>query len=124
MARIRSEDTKPELMVRSLLHHLGFRFRLHHKELPSCPDIVLPKYRAVILVHGCFWHFHAKCRDGKIPASNKKYWEGKLKRNVVRDKLNLLRLKAQEWRVLVIWECEINQDINKVARKINKFLLA
>lgn len=124
MARIRSKDTRPEFAIRSLLHQMGFRFRLHRKDLPGSPDIVLPKYRAIILVNGCFWHFHKNCRDGKIPASNKNYWNKKLQQNINRDKMNLKKLRYIEWRVLIIWECEVRKKFDRVAKKITDFLLA
>lgn len=124
MARIRSKDTRPEFAIRSLLHQMGFRFSLHRKDLPGSPDIVLPKYRAIILVNGCFWHFHKNCRDGKIPASNKNYWNKKLQQNINRDKMNLKKLRYSDWRVLIIWECEVRKKFDRVAKKITDFLLA
>ncbi len=108
MASIRSKDMKPELAVRKLAHGLGFRFRLHRKDLPGKPDLVFPKYRAVIFVHGCFWHQHAepKCLDGRAPKSNSGYWGPKLARNLERDAENRAKLEARGWRVLAVWECE------------------
>jgi DNA mismatch endonuclease, patch repair protein len=123
MAQIRSKDTKPEFAVRSLLHKMGYRFRLHRRDLPGNPDIVMPKYRSVIFVHGCFWHFHKKCRDGKIPATNKKYWSKKLQNNQLRDKTNIKKLREGGWRVLVIWECEVKKRLEKLTTKITKFLI-
>lgn len=123
MAQIRSKDTKPEFAVRSLLHKMGYRFRLHRRDLPGNPDIVMPKYRSVIFVHGCFWHFHKKCRDGKIPATNKKYWSKKLQYNQLRDKTNIKKLRDGGWRVLVIWECEVKRRLEKLTTKITKFLI-
>jgi len=111
MSRIRSKNTKPELAIRSMLHRLGFRFRLHKKSLPGSPDIVLARYRAIILVHGCFWHSHDACRRSKIPGSKSEYWTVKLEKNKSRDKINIEKLKAQGWRVFVIWECEINKKL-------------
>lgn len=111
MSQIRSRNTKPERKVRSLLHSLGFRFRLHRKDLPGTPDIVLPKHHKVIFVHGCFWHQHPGCKLSKRPKSRPEYWERKLDRNVERDKSDIAALEAQGWEVLVIWECQArNQE--------------
>jgi DNA mismatch endonuclease (patch repair protein) len=106
MSRIRSCDTRPEKAVRSLLHALGFRFRLHRRDLPGRPDIVLPRYQSVIFVHGCFWHQHAGCIDCSRPASNSDYWLSKLARNVERDREHIAKLTARGWNVIVVWECE------------------
>jgi DNA mismatch endonuclease, patch repair protein len=118
MSRIRSKDTKPELIVRSVLHKLGYRFRLHRKDLPGCPDIVLPKFKTVIFVHGCFWHMHENCRDGTLPKTNQKTWKVKLQRNIERDILNIRLLENNGWSVIVIWECEANK-INLLMSKID-----
>jgi DNA mismatch endonuclease, patch repair protein len=109
MSKIRGKNTKPEMILRSALFKQGFRFRVHRKELPGIPDIVLPKYHSVIFVHGCFWHFHKKCNEGRIPSSNTKFWEEKLERNVKKDANNIKALKKDSWRVFVIWECEIEK---------------
>lgn len=106
MSRIRSTDTKPELLVRSFLHRNGFRFRLHVKDLPGHPDIVLPKYKTVIEVRGCFWHRHRGCKYATMPSSNTEYWQAKFKQNIKRDKQHARELKALGWTVIVIWECE------------------
>jgi DNA mismatch endonuclease (patch repair protein) len=106
MARIRSKDTKPEMIVRKALHRLGFRFRLHVRDLPGRPDIVLPKYRIIIQVKGCFWHGHT-CRDGRLPKSNRKYWVPKLLRNKQRDISNERKLRRLGWSVRTLWECRI-----------------
>ncbi|MBP6964996.1 MAG: DNA mismatch endonuclease Vsr [Armatimonadetes bacterium] len=106
MARVRNADTKPEIVVRALLHRLGFRFRLHRRDLPGRPDIVLPKHRTVVLVHGCFWHSHADCKKGTIPRTNRQFWTDKLSGNVARDRQTTQRLSHLGWRVVVIWECE------------------
>ena len=106
MSRIRGKDTKPEMIVRSLLHRMGYRFRLHHKDLPGKPDIVLPKYKTVIFVHGCFWHQHVRCKESHMPKSNPSFWKSKLLRNVERDKRYQKNLAELGWRVLVVWECE------------------
>jgi len=106
MSRIRSKDTKPEMLVRKALHRLGFRFRLHSRELPGRPDIVLPKYRTVIQVKGCFWHGHT-CPDGRIPRSNQEYWVPKLQRNRDRDTTNDRKLRHLGWSVRNLWECRV-----------------
>ena len=106
MGRVRTANTGPEMAVRRLVHGLGYRFRLRRRDLPGTPDLVLPRYRAVIFVHGCFWHQH-ECRRGRPPASNEAYWGPKLARNVERDERARNALKEMGWRVLTIWECEI-----------------
>ncbi len=106
MARIRSSNTKPELAVRRLLHSMGFRFRLHRRDLPGRPDLVLPKYRLAIFVHGCFWHQHPGCRLASSPKSRQDYWGPKLARNVERDGQAASQLIALGWKVEVIWECD------------------
>ena len=105
MSRIRSRDTRPEMVVRSLLHGAGFRFRLHVRELPGTPDIVLPKYRAVVFVHGCFWHRHPGCKYASVPRSNRKFWAKKFRENVTRDRVAQRSLERMGWHVVVIWEC-------------------
>lgn len=107
MSRIRGRDTKPEVAVRSVLHELGFRFRLHRKDLPGRPDIVLARHRAVMFVHGCFWHRHARCRFAYSPKSNIAFWSQKFRSNVIRDRRDRRRLRKLGWRVVVIWECEV-----------------
>lgn len=107
MSRIRGKNTKPELLVRSWLHRHGFRFRLHRKDLPGKPDIVLPKYKAVILVHGCFWHQHMGCRNATMPKTNRDFWEKKLSGNTARDNRACLLLKDLGFSVIVVWECEV-----------------
>ncbi|ABQ68895.1 T/G mismatch-specific endonuclease [Rhizorhabdus wittichii RW1] len=108
MARIRAKDTAPELRVRRLLHRFGYRFRLHRVDLPGCPDIVLPRHRTVIFVHGCFWHQHPDpaCRRARLPKSRQDYWVPKLRRNAQRDAAHRISLERAGWRVLEIWECE------------------
>lgn len=108
MSRIRSKDTAPELLVRRTAHALGYRFRLHRKDLPGKPDLVFPRLRAVIFVQGCFWHLHGECREGRIPGSRREYWEPKLTRNTARDLAAQAQLAALGWRVLTVWECEVN----------------
>lgn len=106
MQSVSSKNTKPELLVRSLLHHMGLRFRLHRKSLPGSPDIVLPKYRTVVFVHGCFWHRHPGCRYASIPRTRQEFWLPKFDANVQRDAKKEAQLQELGWRVLVVWECE------------------
>ena len=106
MSRIRGKDTTPEKRVRSLLHRMGYRFRLHDKKLPGSPDIVLTKYKTVVFVHGCFWHRHRGCRNCTTPTSNRAFWVKKLQGNAVRDKVHQRRLRALGWSSLIVWECE------------------
>ncbi|MFN0122693.1 MAG: very short patch repair endonuclease [Blastocatellia bacterium] len=121
MSAIKGANTKPEMMVRSMAHGLGFRYRLHRKDLPGKPDLVFPSPRKVIFVHGCFWHMH-DCRYGSvIPATNTEFWQNKRMSNVTRDQRNLRELKKTGWRVLVIWECE-TKDLGKLEKRLRKFL--
>lgn len=106
MSRIRSRDTAPERLVRSAMHRAGYRFRLHSKQLPGRPDIVLPKYRTVIFVHGCFWHRHPRCRFAYTPKSRVTFWQEKFRRNVDRDRRNARALRSIGWRVVTVWECQ------------------
>lgn len=110
MAQVRSKNTKPEKRVRSLLHRLGRRFRLHRRDLPGTPDIVLPKHRAAIFVHGCFWHAHPGCPRATTPSTRVEFWTDKLARNAARDARNQRELAAAGWRVLVVWECETRDE--------------
>ena len=115
MSGIRGSNTRPELAVRRALHAAGFRYRLHAPELPGRPDIVLPKHRAVILVHGCFWHRHAGCRFTTTPATRPEFWAEKFRRNVERDARDRHLLKAAGWRIATLWECHLrNLDQSKV----------
>ena len=121
MRRIRKKDSKPELIVRRLVHGMGFRYRLHGAKLPGTPDIVLPRHRKAILVHGCFWHRH-DCPDGtKLPRSKPDYWGPKLERNRWRDAVNIGRLREMGWEVLVVWECEM-RDEQDLVRRLTQFL--
>lgn len=110
MRRIRSKDTTPEMTVRRLLHGLGYRYRLHRKDIPGKPDIVIAGRRKAIFIHGCFWHQHSACREGRPPKSNDMYWRPKLERNQQRDRQNLEALTALGWTVMVVWECEVESD--------------
>ena len=109
MSGIQGKNTKPELLVRKYLHGRGLRFRLHAKELPGKPDLVFPKYKAVVFVHGCFWHQHPRCRFAVVPASNVGFWKQKLDSNQERDQRNSKSLKALGWRVLTVWECQLDE---------------
>lgn len=126
MRQIRARDTKPELIARSIAHRLGCRFRLHGawqgEKLPGKPDMVFAAHRKVIFVHGCFWHMHG-CDNVRVPKSNQSYWRAKLRGNQKRDAIHLAALKAQGWRVLVVWECEVEQTLAKTTKKIKRFLL-
>ena len=107
MRRIRSQDTGPEVIVRKLLHEIGFRFRLHRDDLPGRPDVTLPRHKTVIFVHGCFWHGH-ECRRGRLPKSNLEYWEPKIQGNKMRDARNYDSLIRSGWNPIIIWECEVD----------------
>ena len=110
MRRVHSNDSVPEKKVRTFLHRCGLRFRLHVKNLPGHPDIVLPKYKTIVEVRGCFWHRHPGCKMATTPSSNAAYWNAKFKRNVERDRRNELMLNKLGWRVIVVWECELKTD--------------
>jgi DNA mismatch endonuclease (patch repair protein) len=110
MSGIRGKDTRPEIAVRSFLHRAGLRFRKGARDLPGCPDIVLPKWRSVVLVHGCFWHRHHGCQYAYNPKSRKAFWQRKFRDNIDRDIRNTTALHELGWRVHIVWECEINDD--------------
>jgi DNA mismatch endonuclease (patch repair protein) len=116
MAKIGSKNTRPEMLVRSAAHRLGLRFRLHRRDLPGSPDVVLPRHRTVLFVHGCFWHRHAHCPRSSMPVSNPEFWKTKFERNVARDLEAKTALEAQGWRVLVIWECQTKSRLGLEAR--------
>jgi DNA mismatch endonuclease, patch repair protein len=124
MAAIKSTGMKPEMIVRSLTHRLGFRFRLHAKDLPGKPDLVFRSRRKVIFVHGCFWHQHKKksCKDGRMPKSRVDYWKPKLLRNVERDRSTRRALARQGWAVLTLWECDILRSPERVSARLTAFL--
>ena len=109
MSRIRKKDTKPEIIVRKFLFNNGFRFRIHVQNLIGNPDIVLPKYKTVIFVNGCFWHAHENCKYNRLPKSRQDYWIPKIMRTVERDKLNIQELSKLEWKIITIWECELEK---------------
>jgi DNA mismatch endonuclease, patch repair protein len=124
MAAIKSVGMKPEMIVRSMAHGMGYRYRLHAKDLPGKPDLVFRVRNKAIFVHGCFWHQHQNpaCRDGRMPKSNLGYWAPKLARNVARDERNLKALKAMGWKTLVLWECEILRAPKRTEQKLKLFL--
>ena len=123
MSRVHSYDTKPELIVRSILHRMGFRFRVHQGQLPGDPDIVLSKHKKAVFVHGCFWHGHKGCPRAKRPTSNISFWAEKLDKNINRDKAQHRELRKMGWKYLVIWQCEIG-NWNRVQNKLRKFLIS
>ena len=110
MSHIRAKNTKPEVLVRQYLHAEGFRFRIHVKKLPGCPDVVLPKYRTCIFVNGCFWHGHRGCRYATRPQSNAEFWQTKIQNNIRRDELSTQALDTMGWRIITVWECELKKD--------------
>ena len=110
MSRIRAKNTKPEVFVRSMLHRMGYRFRIHLKGLPGKPDIVLPKYHTAIFVHGCFWHGHEGCKDFAPPKTRTEWWLNKINGNKKKDTENIAQLDRQGWQVIIIWECELTPD--------------
>lgn len=121
MRAVRSKNTTPELKLRRLLHGAGYRFRLHRKDLPGSPDLIFPRRRAVVFVHGCFWHGHDCKRGSRAPKSNADYWTAKIARNVARDARNLEALDALKWRVAIVWECELKEP-QAVLVRISHFL--
>ena len=118
MSAIKSKNTKPEIAVRKLLHSMGYRFRLHRKDLPGSPDIVLPKYKTVIFVHGCFWHRHNNCKYATTPKTRKEFWENKFEENVKRDNLNQANLSLKGWKIIILWECQLKEDMKKCIREL------
>ncbi len=117
MSAIKSKNTKPEIKVRKILHSMGYRFRLHSKDLPGSPDIVLPKYKTVIFVHGCFWHRHENCKYASTPKTRKEFWNKKFTENKKRDSEIQEKIKILDWRSVVIWECE-TKNIENLRDKI------
>lgn len=109
MAKIRGDETQPEIVVRKFLFSKGFRFRKNVKTLPGKPDVVLPKYKAVIFIHGCFWHKHKNCKKAQLPETRKEFWEKKISGNVERDKKNIRQLKKAGWQVIVFWQCRLGK---------------
>ena len=123
MSAIKSKNTKPEIAVRRLLHSMGYRFRLHRKDLPGSPDIVLPKYKTVIFVHGCFWHRHENCKYASTPKTRKEFWENKFKVNVKRDLEIQEKIKNIGWKSFVIWECE-TKNADNLREKLIDYLIS
>ncbi len=121
MARVKGRDTGPELLVRAIVHSLGYRFRLYRRDLPGNPDITLPKHRKVIFVHGCFWHGHKRCPRSARPSTNIAFWRKKLDSNIARDRRNIGQLRKDGWRVLVVWQCQTRKP-ETLKRALSKFL--
>lgn len=123
MSKILGKETKPEILVRRYLFYKGFRFRKNDKRLPGTPDIVLPKYKTVIFVHGCFWHNHMGCKRSKLPKTNTEFWEKKILANVARDNRNIENIKKIDWKVIVVWQCKLEKDcyneLNRIVAEIN-----
>ena len=122
MAKVGPRDTKPEMVVRRMLHALGYRFRLHRRDLPGTPDIVLPASRKAIFVHGCFWHRHEGCRKASVPKTRIEFWQDKFDRNVERDHRKENELRGAGWDVLTVWECE-TRDVEHIKRKLGNWML-
>jgi len=127
MSQISGKDTKPEMMVRKFLHGNGFRYRLHVKDLPGKPDLVLPKYNSVVFVHGCFWHAHEGCKYFKIPKTRTEWWKNKLLGNRERDKKHISQLERLDWNVIVVWGCELKKErrsrtLKKIAEKLKNYI--
>jgi DNA mismatch endonuclease (patch repair protein) len=122
MAAIRGSNTRPELAVRRAMHKAGLRFRLHRRDLPGTPDLVFPRYRTAVFVHGCFWHRHPRCKNARLPATNAEWWRTKLRANQGRDRRQQRELTAAGWRVLVVWECQLGDDrtLRVLERKIRQ----
>jgi len=121
MSQVGGKNTGPELLVRSMLHRMGYRFRLHRRDLPGCPDIVLPKHRKVVFVHGCFWHGHENCARASRPATRRGFWDAKLDANEERDKRAKDELERLGWQVLIVWECQTG-DKAALRRILKEFL--
>jgi DNA mismatch endonuclease (patch repair protein) len=121
MSRVKGRDTKPEMLVRSFVHSMGYRFRIHRRDLPGNPDIVLPRHDKVIFVHGCFWHGHKRCPRSKRPTTNKNFWKKKLDGNIERDRRFRRALRRMGWKVLEVWECETRES-EKLLRRVERFL--
>lgn len=120
MSHVKGKDSSPELLVRKIVHKMGYRFRLHSNKLPGKPDIVLPKHRKVIFVHGCFWHGHEGCSRSKRPSSNIEFWENKITRTIQRDNHVIEELRKMKWEVLIIWQCEISK-VECLSNKLSEF---
>lgn len=121
MGRIRGANTKPEMLVRQLVHGMGYRYRLHRRDLPGTPDLVFPSRRKIIFVHGCFWHRHEGCRFAYEPKSRQEFWARKFEQNLKRDKAALAALRAAGWKVMIIWECE-TRNVEEISQRVRMFL--
>lgn len=121
MAKVKGRDTGPERLVRSMLHRMGYRFRLYRRDLPGSPDIVLPKHRKIVLVHGCFWHGHKGCKKASRPSTRVEFWNRKIDENIRRDKKIRKELAVSGWKVLVVWECKTRKS-EKLTQKLERFL--
>ncbi len=121
MSRVRNKDTRAEVLVRSMVHRLGYRFRKNRTDLPGRPDIVLPRHKKVIFVHGCFWHSHPGCPRGRRPTGNESFWREKLDTNVARDLRNIETLHSLGWRTLVVWQCQLRNP-EQIVRTLSEFL--
>ncbi len=121
MRQVKGRDTSPEKIVRSLLHRMGYRFRLQRDDLPGKPDIVLPRFKTVVFVNGCFWHRHSGCKRATTPATNVDYWQTKFARNVARDARNQAELEKMGWRVVIVWECEL-KDKTTLEKRLDDYL--
>jgi DNA mismatch endonuclease (patch repair protein) len=125
MRNIGPENSTQEIYVRKMIFSMGYRFRLHRKDLPGKPDIVFPKYKKVIFVHGCFWHGHKNCKRATLPATNRMFWNKKIIKNIIRDKENYVQLRKMGWKYLIIWQCEIKKEKDLfLSKKIDIFLKA
>jgi len=122
MAAIRSRDTRPELFVRQSLHSAGFRYRVHRRDLPGKPDLILPRFHVAVFVHGCFWHGHI-CREARRPNTNLSYWSPKIERNITRDRTSAKRLRTSGWKVITIRECKLNEGSHRLLRMLNRIRL-
>ena len=123
MSRVRSKNTKPELLVRHIVHGMGYRYRLHRRDLPGRPDLVFPSRGKIIFVHGCFWHRHGTCKYTRWPKSKMEFWKPKLEHNSRRDKANQKALRGMGWKIMIIWECQLG-NVERLAAKIHSFLEA
>lgn len=121
MSAVRGRNTQPELVVRRLAHSLGYRFRLHRRDLPGCPDLVFPARHKVIFVHGCFWHQHEGCKRASLPQTRSAFWRKKLRGNIARDAEAVAHLNGQGWGVLTVWECQI-KDLKVLRKRLRSFL--
>jgi DNA mismatch endonuclease (patch repair protein) len=122
MRAVKSGNTQPEITVRRYLHKLGYRFRLHRRDLPGVPDIVLPRLKKVIFVHGCFWHGHSCKRGSRVPKTRREYWQEKIERNRVRDAEHLRKLQGLGWEAIEVWECELRENWDEVDPRLREFL--